>query len=182
MRRSICHAVLHAVKRLWILRHAKSSWSETEVADRDRPLNQRGERAAVLMGATLAQSGVELDRILASPALRVRQTIERLGAQLTAEVPVCFDPDLYLASAETWLDQLRELEDGDEVLVVGHNPGLEDLVDLLAPVGDGSALRSLRDGFVTAALAEISLPLTEWRELRAGMGRLESLRRPKDLV
>jgi phosphohistidine phosphatase len=170
------------VKRLWILRHAKSSWSEAHVADRDRPLNQRGERAAVLMGAALAQTGVELDCILASPALRVRQTIERLGAQLTAEVPVCFDPDLYLASADTWLERLRELADADEVLVVGHNPGLEDLVGALAPVGDKAALRSLRGGFVTAALAEISLPLTEWHALRPGTARLESLRRPKDLV
>ena len=170
------------MKRLWILRHAKSSWPEANVADSDRPLNQRGERAAVLMGAALAQSGVELDTILASPALRVRQTIERLGAQITAEVPVCFDPELYLASPDTWLDRLRELAVGDEVLVVGHNPGLEDLVGALAPTGDKAALRSLREGFVTAALAEISLPLTEWHALREGMGRLESLRRPKDLV
>ena len=170
------------MKRLFVLRHAKSSWSNAELADHDRPLSSRGERAAVLIGVTLAQQGVELDRILASTALRVRQTLERVQAQLGKPVHTAFEEDLYLASAETWLERLRVVEDASELLIVGHNPGLEDLVRKLAPPGKKKALLRLRDGLSTAALAEVELPVTKWRELSPHAGRLVSLIRPKDLV
>jgi len=170
------------VKRLWILRHAKSSWADDGVEDHDRPLAPRGERAAVLMGALLAQQGVRPDQVLASTALRVRQTVERVLDSLPGPVPACFEPDLYLADADAWIDRLRALGDVDEVLVVGHNPGLEELVSQLAPGGEKSALRRLRDGLVTAALAEIELDAKDWQGLRPGIGRLRSLSRPKDLV
>jgi len=170
------------VKRLWVLRHAKSSWSHEGLADHDRPLNRRGERAAVLIGAALAQRGVQLDRILASTALRVRQTLDRVQAQLAAPLHVSFEKDLYLASAETWLEQLRCLEEADQVLAVGHNPGLEDLLGEIAATGETDALRRLRHGLATATLAEIALPIADWGELGPGSGRLITLLRPKDLV
>ena len=170
------------MKRLWILRHAKSSWSRDGLADHDRPLNRRGERAALLMGAALAQRGGGLDQALASTAVRVKQTIVRLQSQLDAPLPVSFEKGLYLASAGTWLERLQVLEDADTVLVVGHNPGLQDLVEGLAPTGDDQALRRLRQGLPTAALAEVALSLADWGQLSLGAGRLLSLTRPKDLV
>ena len=170
------------MKRLWVLRHAKSSWADEGIEDHDRPLAPRGERAAVLIGALLAQRDVRPDQVLASTALRVRQTVERVLEQLPSPVPACFEPDLYLADADDWIDRLRALEDVDEVIVVGHNPGLEDLVAQLAPGGERSALRRLRDGLVTAALAEIELDSKDWHGLRPHKGRLRSLSRPKDLV
>lgn len=170
------------MKRLWILRHAKSSWSDAGLDDHDRPLNRRGERAAVLIGATLAQREAAFDLILASTALRVRQTVERVRDQLSTRGPTCFEPALYLATASDWIDRLRQLEDADDLLAVGHNPTLEELVAQLAPVGDKSARRRLREGLPTAALAEIELDLSRWGDLRPGSGRLASFSRPKDLV
>ncbi len=171
-----------ALKRLWVLRHAKSSWADEAAEDHDRPLAPRGERAALLMGVLLAQLNVRPARVLASTALRVRQTVERVLEQLPTPVPACFEPDLYLAQPDEWIDRLRALEDVDEVMIVGHNPGLEDLVTQLAPGGDRSAQRRIRSGLVTAGLAEIELELRDWRDLRPGIGRLLTFSRPKDLV
>lgn len=170
------------MKRLWILRHAKSSWSDGHLDDHDRPLATRGERAADAVGEALAERKAQPQRILASTALRVRSTVERVQAQLPEELPVSFEASLYLASAQNWIDRLRSLNDARDVLVVGHNPGLEELVDALAPRGETEALRRLRKGMPTAALAEIELPFEDWDEIAPAVGRLVWSLRPKDLA
>ncbi len=170
-----------ATRRVWILRHAKSSWSDEGLEDHDRPLASRGKRAAPLMGHALAQHGAKPDRILASTAVRVRETVDRVQDQFGEQLPVSFEEPLYLASAESWIERLRGLKDEREVLLVGHNPGLEALVSELAPKGKTTALQRLRKGMPTAAVAEVELPIEDWAELECGAGRLLWVMRPKDL-
>lgn len=173
---------------LLLLRHAKSAWDEPHLSDHDRPLAPRGERAAELVGVFLAQRGIAPDLVLCSTAARTRQTLDRVlarvgatgssrsGAQPAAEVQ--HERDLYLAGEGSLLARLRALPDVREcVLLVGHNPGLEELARTLA--GDGAA--ELRAGLPTAALVEFEVPVA-WRDLAPGSARLVALRRPKDLV
>jgi phosphohistidine phosphatase len=177
---------------LVLLRHAKSAWGDERLADHDRPLAPRGERAAELLGVYLAQRAFAPDLVLCSTAARTRQTLDRVLAKLRsgaaagkADSHAPADPEvrherrLYLASAEELLERLREIpERAQRVLLVGHNPGLEDLAGSLAGT---SGREELRGGLPTAACAELEVQ-GPWRALDRGGARLVSFRRPKDLV
>ncbi len=170
------------MKTLWLLRHAKSSWDHEGLTDHDRPLNRRGERAAERMAAHLEARGIHPDLVLCSSARRTRDTLERLRPGLPPEIPVRIERDLYGAAAEEILERLRQLpQEVGAPLVIGHNPGLEDLARALADDGPEAARERLRRGLPTAALVEISLDAGRWLALRPGAGRLVSLVRPKDL-
>ena len=167
-------------RRLLLLRHAKSSWSEPDLPDRERPLAARGRRAAVALGARLARRRLTIDRVLCSPARRTRETLALLA--LDPAIRVAYSETLYLASARTLLTRLRRLPPRvHSVLVIGHDPGLEHLVHLLADRGREQALQRLSGGFKTGALAELRVPEDGWRALRAGSAYLERFTRPKDL-
>ena len=167
-------------RRLLLLRHAKSSWSEPDLPDRERPLAARGRRAAAALGARLAQRRLPIDRVLCSPARRTRETLALLA--LAPTIPVDYGETLYLASARTLLARLRRLPPRvHSVLVIGHDPGIEHLARLLAERGVAQALRRLAEGFKTGALAELRVPEDGWRALRAGSAYLERFTRPKDL-
>jgi phosphohistidine phosphatase len=171
------------VRRLLVLRHAKSSWGEPALADHDRPLNARGERAAALVGARLAQSPQLPDLVLCSTAVRARETAARVLAALPEPPPVRFEEVLYLADPCVWIERLQRVDDTVGcVLVVGHNPGLEDLVAALLGDAKESARRRLAHGLPTAALAELELPIATWAALERGVGRLVAFTRPRDLV
>lgn len=166
--------------RLLLLRHAKSSWDEPELPDRERPLAPRGRRAAAALGARMARRRLRIDRVLCSPARRTRETLALLA--LGPTVPVSFAEPLYLASARTLLARLRRLPPRVRtVLVVGHDPGLEHLVHELAKDGRPKALQRLAQGFKTGALAELRIPDDGWRALRPASAVLERFTRPKDL-
>lgn len=136
-----------AGKRLYVLRHAKSSWAAPGLTDHERPLNARGERAAALVGAWLAQRGIAPDLVLCSTARRALQTLEGIRPWLPDAIAVSIEDDLYLAAPERWIERLRAVDDAvDTVLLVGHNPGLEELVQALADGGDADALRRLDQG------------------------------------
>lgn len=167
------------MKTLTLLRHAKSSWGDPSQRDFDRPLNARGEKAAREMGRALARRGVAFDLVLASPAARVVGTIARLG-EGGFPIEADFDQRIYLAAARTLLGIVRAADDKhDRLLIVGHNPGMEQLALLLAR---GGALREqVAAKYPTGALAEISFEAPRWRDVEEGTGTLERFVRPRDL-
>jgi phosphohistidine phosphatase len=167
-------------RRLLLLRHAKSSWSEPDLPDRERPLAPRGRRSAAALGARLAQRRIPIDRVLCSPARRTRETLALLA--LDPAIPVSYAEALYLASARTLLARLRRLPPRvHSVLVIGHDPGLEHLAYVLAERGRTRELKRLAQGFKTGALAELRVPEDGWRALRPGSAYLERFTRPRDL-
>lgn len=163
-------------KRLYIMRHAKSDWSRS-LADEQRPLNKRGERAARRMGRWMRDEGLHPSRIYSSTARRAEQTALILADCLNmAPERIRWDERLYLASSDSLWELLgRWLQETDAVMIVGHNPGLETLLGDLIPEGrlDGHGKR-----FPTAALAVVELPAEGvWR----GRADLIRLQRPRDL-
>lgn len=171
------------MKTLGLFRHAKSDWNDARLRDFDRPLNARGRNGAALMGLHIRDYGTKWQRILASPAVRVTQTIE-LAAEAAGQIPpLNWDRRIYLASSPTLMELLREQEgDPSTVLMVGHNPGLEDLIFDLVPDDGSSPLRDLvEEKFPTAAFAVLELAIESWDAIEEGCGRLIHLTRPRDL-
>ena len=170
------------MRHLLLLRHAKSSWDDASLADFDRPLASRGREAAPLMGRELVRRGWLPELALVSPAARTRETWALVAAELAHSPPATFAELLYEASAETVLTEVRRTAKNVRVLLlIGHNPGLEDFARLLA--GDGSdakALARLHQKFPTAALARFKFQGT-WAGLDAGAARLSHFFGPKDL-
>jgi phosphohistidine phosphatase len=139
---------------LLLMRHAKSDWADDGCPDHDRPLNDRGKRDAPRMGCLLREAGLLPTRIVCSSARRARKTAERLVEGLQAAVPIEIRDELYLASAETWRDVLANLPAEDEcVLCIGHNPGLEAIIEQLT----GHAER-----MPTAAIAVLDVGGPDW--------------------
>ena len=170
------------MKRLHLLRHAKSSWDDPVERDFDRPLNGRGHRAARRMGEWLLAERLHFDRILASPALRIRQTIEGVEGGLGQRLTLEQDKRIYMASAATLFDIVRECPDTvTDLLLIGHNPGLEDLL-LIATEGDTSTLRREAElKYPTATFATIEIAIDRWADLPEGGAKVVRFVRPRDL-
>ena len=171
------------MKLLGLYRHAKSDWHDARARDFDRPLNKRGRKGAELMGRHIAAYGTAWERVIASPAVRVAETIE-LGSKAAGRTPpVIWDRRIYLASSATLLDLIHEQEgDPASILMVGHNPGLEDLIFDLVPDDGSSPLRDIvEEKFPTAAYAVLELAADSWADVREGSARLVHLVRPRDL-
>ncbi len=170
-------------KRLLLLRHAKSSWDDPDLADFDRPLAPRGEKAAPFMARYMADAGLVPDRILCSSAARTRATLAHLLPAFGAEMDVLVTRALYEAPPETVIRAVRRHGgDADVLLVVGHNPGLEEAAVRLAGAGRDTDLEAMGQHFPTAALAVIDFPVTGWSEIAAGAGHLERFVRPRALM
>ena len=154
------------MSRLYLLRHAKSSWKDASLDDHDRPLAPRGRKASKAIGRYMRDHDMEPELVLCSSAKRARQTLERLGpAGLDARI----EPGLYGAGADTLVARLREVPDGvHSVLLIGHNPGMQQLAFRLA---------GLDDKFPTAALA--TLECESWARLETA--ELIDYVRPRDL-
>ncbi len=128
-----------------------------------RPLNKRGRRAAVLIGKWLADEGIRPGLVLCSSARRTRETLDLILEAIGPQVPIHIEPDLYLADASSLLARLRRLpRDVPSVLLIGHNPGLQELVSELA---DSASRERLAKKFPTAALARFRLKSEDWRAL-----------------
>ncbi len=167
------------MKHLYLLRHAKSSWDEPTLADHDRPLAPRGRRAAKLMAEHLRRKGVAPELVLCSTSRRTRQTLTRITPGLGKNSEVEIEPELYAASAADLLKVLHEVPDEVEsVMLIGHNPGIQDLALSLAR--GGPEIARVRRKFPTAALATLELK-GSWRELTPGSAELVSLVKPKEL-
>jgi len=161
------------MKTLLLLRHAKSSWKDTNARDFDRPLNQRGLKAAPAVGRLIRKRKLQLDLVLSSPAERARQTTQLVLEAAGLKTELRYDERIYEASSARLFEIVSQIDDeADIVLLVGHNPGLEDLL---------AALTGEARSFPTAALAFIALDIEKWNKVRAGGGQLESLAKPKEL-
>jgi phosphohistidine phosphatase len=171
------------MKTLGLFRHAKSDWHDAKLRDFDRPLNKRGRKGAKIMGRHIAKYGKRWDRIIASPAVRSAETIEIASAGASGLLPINWDRRVYLASSATLLDVLRELDASiDSALLVGHNPGLEDVIFDLVPDDGTNRLRDIvEEKFPTAAFAVLELDIDDWADLGEGSARLVHLTRPRDL-
>ena len=168
------------MKRLLLLRHAKSSWDDPDLEDHDRPLAKRGRRASKTIAEHLSRQSVTADLVLCSSAQRARETLERIAPALGDGVEVQVQPELYGASADRLRERLRAVaEDVESVLLVGHNPGLEQLALELA--GSGDELESLRRKYPTAALATLEFD-GPWRALEPGRATLTGFIKPKQLA
>ncbi len=160
------------MKTLYILRHAKSSWSEPDLADFDRPLNDRGKSAGPFMGELIALKGYAPSIILCSPAARARQTVELVKESSGMEAEILFDDRIYEASPQALRQVVSEIDDShSSVMVVGHNPGTEGFIRYLS--GDLEAMP-------TAALAVLTLNIDEWKAVSEMCGSVEAVYRPKD--
>ncbi len=171
------------MKTLGLFRHAKSGWADPRARDFDRPLSERGERGAALMGKHILDTGLKFDRVVASPAVRVTETIERASKAYGRTFPVEWDRRIYLASSATLIDLLRDIEgDPAAVLMVGHNPGLEDVIFDLVPDDGSSPLREeVEIKFPTATFAILELDIAGWSDIAEGCARLVAMTRPRDL-
>jgi len=145
------------MKRFFILRHAKSSWKDTGISDHSRPLNKRGRKAAPRMGQLIFEQDLVPDLIMSSTAVRARETAEFVAEASGYEGEIIYREDFYHAWPNDYVDALRNLSDDiDLVMFVGHNPGMELLLEMLT----GAV-----EHFPTAALALIRLPIDQWSML-----------------
>jgi phosphohistidine phosphatase len=161
------------MKTLFILRHAKSSWKDDSLKDFDRPLNSRGRKAAELIGTLMRKEKLTPDLVLSSPAVRARETIEIVmkTARLSAELR--YDQRIYEAGPLRLLEVISQIEeDKSSVLLVGHNPGLEELLQVLT----GSA-----EHIATGTLGKIDLKASKWSKTLEDKGSLDWLVKAKEL-
>ncbi len=173
-----------------LFRHAKSAWPD--VPDQDRPLARRGIRAAPVMGRWLREAGILPGQVLCSTARRARETWQFAQADLAATPPVTFDARIYEGAATDLLTVIGEVPPATgTLLLIGHNPAIEDLALLLAtapgaaagpgPAGSAPAdLERMRSKFPTAAIAVLEFPGT-WPGLAPGQARLTAFVAPRDL-
>jgi phosphohistidine phosphatase len=161
------------MKTLYLLRHAKSSWDNSNLDDFDRPLNDRGLKTAPLMGEMMREKNLLPELIVSSPAKRVRQTAELTKESAQIEREIEFDERIYAASTSELLKVASELNDESEsIMLVGHNPGFENLVRVLT---------GKFETMPTAALAVIDLEIESWSGISPECGVLRELLRPKEL-
>lgn len=162
------------MKTVLILRHAKSSWSNPGLADIDRPLNKRGKRDAPRMGAWLDAQELIPDLILSSPARRARKTAQAVSEYSSYDGEIETVPDFYPGDPYTFIDTLMSIPDEyQSVMIVAHNPGLEELLYALS----GESAR-----MPTSSLAQVELPLDSWRDLDDEIdGKLVNFWRVKEL-
>ncbi|HLA96565.1 MAG TPA: histidine phosphatase family protein [Pyrinomonadaceae bacterium] len=160
------------MKRIFILRHAKSSWGDANLSDFERPLNDRGLNVAPFMGELIARRGVILDAIVSSPAMRASQTAKIIKESAGLNVEIKFDDRIYEASPNTLRQVISELGDNlDSAMLVGHNPGIEGFIRYLT---------GRMEPMPTAALAIIKLKIDHWQDITADSGKLVEVIRPKD--
>ena len=168
------------MKRLFLLRHAKSAWDDPTLRDRDRPLAPRGRKAAKRVARWAKKHRVRPQLVVCSDAVRAQQTLQRMLPSL-GQPAVWFEGTLYAAAADTLLDRVRALPDEvDEAMLVGHNPGLMELLLVLAAPGP---LRERAYGNVpTGALAELEAEVDRWADVSPGEARLTEFVLPRELT
>ena len=166
------------MRLVYLLRHAKSSW-ESGLPDQERPLAKRGRRAAKAIGRHVREAGVEPELVLCSTARRARETLERVEPALGSP-DVRIEPRLYEAGSDELLDCLRAVADHvGSVMLIGHNPGLQQLaLDLARPTADVSELAAK---YPTAALVTLALPARSWRLIEPATAELVGFVRPREL-
>ena len=169
-----------AVKRLWLLRHAKSSWDDPGLPDTDRPLAPRGQRAAELLAAHLAASDIRPATVLCSSSLRTRETLATILPALGDALEIHIERELYGAGPAALLERLGRVPNRAlSVMLIGHNPGIQYLALELATTGP--ALAALRERFPTGALATVEIEVERWRDITDGKATATGLVTPRSL-
>ena len=171
------------MKTLTLFRHAKSGWDSPVARDFDRPLNARGVRGAKLMGVHARSAGMTFDHIISSPAVRCLETLDGFWEGYGEILHPNWERRIYLASGVTLLDVVHDLpDDVSRVMMCGHNPGLEDLAMMLVPDAKGDTLRdALEEKYPTASIADVTLDVATWSDVKASIGTLTRFIRPRDL-
>lgn len=167
------------MKLLGLLRHAKSDWDDIALRDFDRGLNKRGRKGAALMGAHIADHGVQWKKLVASPAERVRATLD--AAQL--DLPQTLVEEAYLADSPTLMRLIRQHGgDADSLLLAGHNPGLQELaLELVTSGNENELFEEVAAKYPTASFTVIELDIPAWTDCMPGCGRIVHFARPRDL-
>lgn len=173
------------MKRLVTFRHAKSGWDQPALRDFDRPLNDKGKRAATIMGRHMRSVGVVFDHIVASPAVRVVETLDAMLDGYGRRIAPTWDRRAYLASPAALLEIVQEAAaDCESLMLVGHNPGIEELV-LMLTTDEGeeeiAARDSIGEKYPTAAFAELTFDVDSWEDVDEGGGHLVRFVRPRDV-
>ncbi len=168
-------------RRLLLLRHAKSAWPEG-VEDHQRPLAERGLKAAPVVGNYMAHEHLVPDLALISDAKRTQETWKLIISRLPGKVDARITPELYEASAIKLLEVLRQSGPGaDTVAMIGHNPGLQELALMLVGEGQAQDRASLMEKYPTGALAVIDFPAYDWADIEPGSGYLARFVTPRSL-
>ena len=166
---------------LYLLRHAKAVAQDDASSDRERPLEERGRKAARAIAQWMVRREAIPDFVLCSPALRTRQTLEAMATEFPRRLDTGFENEIYLADASQLLKRLRDIPlKVERLLLVGHNPGIYELAQSLMDTSTGPLAQRLATGFPTAALARFE-PLVGWPALGRRTARLVSFVTPKDL-
>lgn len=151
-------AILSTMKHLYIIRHAKSDWSDPTLDDFDRGLNGRGKKSIPIMGHALREKGICPDLILASPAKRAKLTAQGLSQQLSYDGVIRFDDSLYFCNPSHWIETIQTVEDSCETLfVIGHNPELTELVNQLQD--------EYIDNVPTLGIVGLQIDVNKWASL-----------------
>ncbi|NWH09597.1 MAG: histidine phosphatase family protein [Alphaproteobacteria bacterium] len=175
------------MKRLFLLRHAKSSWHDPSLPDIQRPLNARGRAAAPEIGRYISRRSYAPALILCSTAQRTVDTLDLVAPFLPRKTAIVYEAGLYLAEASELLTRVQWIdEEAQSAMIIGHNPGMHDFALMLCGLGDdrpppSAAARRLIEKFPTAGLAVIDFEVPSWRKVKAGGGTLSDYVRPKDL-
>jgi phosphohistidine phosphatase len=168
------------VKRLWLLRHAKSSWDDASLPDRERPLAPRGKRAGEVIAEHVRDANIRPGVIVSSPATRARQTLELVLPGFPNDPEVVYDDAIYTFGEDAIIDRIRELpNDLESAMLVGHNPAFQEAALSLA--NTGKARDQVRSKFPTGALATLDLDVDAWPEVAPGCGALIEFVTPKSL-
>jgi phosphohistidine phosphatase len=169
------------MKTLYVLRHAKSDWGDESLRDFDRPLNERGWKAAKAMGRAMRERELVPDLVLVSPAARTMETLARVEEGFGEALEAIENRGIYLAETETLVDLVRSAPgDAKRLMIVGHNPGMHELVLALAE-GPHALREEIAHKFPTAALAEISFDVNAWPDVAPCTGIIRYFLKPRDL-
>ncbi len=171
-----------AMKTLFLLRHAKSSWKDPTLTDFDRPLSGRGRKAGKRMRKHLRSNGIRPALILCSGAERTRETLKYVKPAFDRVTEIVIEDDLYLAGADRILQRIHKVADAvPSLMVIGHNPDMEILALSLCGRGNEELLHRMEAKYPTGALAVLGAGIDAWRDLSPGTATLEAFVRPVDL-
>ena len=163
------------MKRLTLIRHAKSDWSDATLSDFERPLNARGKKAAPLMGQRMAEGEIIPELLVSSPAKRARKTAQLIAHEIDfAKDAIVYRPEIFEARMKMLIKIIRGFPDSAHIALIGHNPGLTDLAGWLCPEAP--------DWLPTCAVLSLELDVTDWTEIAAGCGTILLYDYPKKSV
>ena len=170
------------MRRLMLLRHAKSDWSRPGARDHERTLAPRGREAAPRIGAYMVHHGLLPDLVVCSTATRARETWDLVAKAFAHKPEVVYEERIYEAGPNPLFDVVKETKSSvHALLLTGHNPGMHEFAQRLIASGDTDARARLTEKFPTGALAVIDFAVDDWRKLHTRSGRLDRLVVPRTL-